>query len=168
MCCSVRFRVRRQSAEKNCQSGTVRQPILRWGTICFELCAGFKYPVALHKCGSYVFIFNKMPIQIAGCDKEKIPRSQSLEQMHDKDTEGETKSICSCVFYPAWRSYLGSDRPHQACPAAWSFLGKRWAGSASLETGIQVGLVTVCGVSEEWCWTTITHLPTEERRVDLW
>ena len=75
MCCSVRFRVRRQSAEKNCQSGTVRQPILRWGTICFELCAGFKHPVALHKCGSCVFIFNKMPIQIAVVIKKKSPEA---------------------------------------------------------------------------------------------
>lgn len=63
--------------------------------------------------------------------------------MHDKDTEGETKSICSYVFYTARRSYLGSHRPQgKVCPAALSFLGKRWAGSASLETGIQVDLIT--------------------------
>lgn len=60
--------------------------------------------------------------------------------MHDKDTEGETKSICSCVFYAACRSYLGSDRPHKTYPAGSSFLGERWAGNASLETGIQVDL----------------------------
>lgn len=40
------------------------QPILRWGTICFELCAGFKHRAAMHQCGSDAFLLN----QIAGRD----------------------------------------------------------------------------------------------------
>lgn len=121
MCCSLRFRVRATECSGKLSvrdRSRAPQPILRWGTICFELCAGFEHPVVLHKCGFCVFFFNLSLPLIAGCDKRKkyiyiSPGANSLQQMHDKDTEGETKSICSCVFDAAWRSYLGSGRPHR-------------------------------------------------------
>lgn len=80
---------------------------------------------------------------IAGCDKEKSPDSSSLQQMHDKDTEGETKSRLSAVAYFTLHGEVIWVQTHRtkACPAALSFLGIRWVSSASLETGIQVDLI---------------------------
>ena len=67
---------------------------------------------------------------IAGCDTDRRAGKKALianlcSKMHDKGTEGETKSICSCVFYAARRSYLGSDAPQQGMSRGYKLPGRR-------------------------------------------
>lgn len=75
------------------------------------------------------FFFNQTPPVIAGCDKDRRIKKALVanlrSKMHDKDTEGETKSICSCVFYAARRSYLGSDAPQQGMSRGFKLPGRR-------------------------------------------
>lgn len=172
-----RFRVRRQSAVEKLSvrdRSSARQPILRWGTICFELCAEFKHPVVLHKCSSYVFFLIRCSNWSRVLIKKKALVANLCSRCMIKIQK--VKQRVSAVAYFTLRGeviWVQTDRT-KACPAALSFLGeKRWAGSASLETVIQVDLISVSGhcLSVEWLsvrfWTTTPHLAPEERRVDL-
>ena len=78
---------------------------------CFELCAGFKHPVVLHIRSSYVFFLIRCRRRVI--IEKKSPGSSSMQLMNDKRyIEGETKSICSWVFYAAPTSYMDSYEPH--------------------------------------------------------
>lgn len=133
------FGHRRQSAVENCQSGTVRAHLSQsYGGEQFALNFAQDLNTGL-RCTNVVpmhfFLIRSRDVITAAGWKKK---PSSLLQMHDKDREGETKSICSCVFlYAACRSYLGSDR-------LWAFLvdgGKGW-----------VCVVRLCKQAYRWIW----------------